>query len=390
VLSLKRVVLTCAAALAACRGGGAGTCTSSQPSALVAQVCGDRCGSASRATGDFTGLGCAVRARLRVYAAGSGGTLGDLVAESCIEIPDAATFGSLFAVTSGVPGAAAVAMPRTLASDLGPGPYIAEVALVAPGAADGCAIEGPFVALGRSAPFSGSDTPATIDVPLGCHPTCLALATHSATVTAIDAMTLLPVPTPSSPTLGELFADQVVFPLDGQCAPPPMPTASAHFVALGPGVQSAAAGKLQLMGSFGEDPTAGCIAVHSGSLYACVAALTTAPKIFVPDAGLMSAIMGASPGGSAFGALLVLVVDGTGQGRQGVSIAGPNGVPGGGVASAAALTVPLPYTASNGLYFFAAAPPGDYVVAALPASGGTFSASPGPPGTVTTLAIVVP
>jgi hypothetical protein len=199
--------------------------------AVHAAPCGVLSGD-GRAADDWSGITCAVAARLRLYSAPDFvpperpwpplynakpiHKLDDSRAEVCADLTRT-PFDQLFASD----GASGGALP-TLLDGVDPrsGPIILELALYAPGGASPCPSDSgaPMLALGRSAVFDPSDPSLSeIDVPLGADPAC-----DLQSGVALDARWLeddTPAPPPASVQLGEIFPYELTE-SDGTCSAP--------------------------------------------------------------------------------------------------------------------------------------------------------------------------
>lgn len=290
---------------------------------LHAAVCGALCGDDTRAPTDFSGLDCAVAARVRVYA-GAGGSpplQTTPLREHCFDLRAHGTrLDELFATGPG--NRAGVTALQGITADK----VLVEVALYAPGGALGCPADAPLVALGRSGivNLAGADT---IDVPLGCHAQCPSRAALQASVHALeDDAGLGALPTPA--VLGDIFAYDPLVSTSGLCVPPRLPQARGQFRAYGADYDGTT-----FSGAFGFDGAAdaGCVAARFTTAagvvsYACLeyAGLGSATLWRVGSAQHLASL-GTLAAGRRNGALVIRVFPATNVPLAGTTVFGPSG-----------------------------------------------------------------
>lgn len=285
--------------------------------AVRATPCGPLCDG--RAAGDFSGLDCAVAARLRVYYAPSfepspreGAHLYDQhpLAEACADLTTT-PLASLFADSGGGGGS-----PASLLSGLDPtlGQVLLEVALYAPGGAAVCpATAGaPWLALGRSAPFDlGDPQVISVEVPLGCDAACPAKSGLT-----LDARRLeddSPIAPGPSPQLGVIFPYESLESTAGACdvqAPGPPRGEVREFAAA---EQPPGSGKLVGPWLVQSSSFAGCTVVEVGSApaeYGCLGRIGLAAATYWRlDPSHQGAVAALFQPGAANGPLVIRVRD---------------------------------------------------------------------------------
>jgi hypothetical protein len=182
----------------------------------VASVCGAFCGETRDPT-DYSGMDCAIAARIRLLPTVSGAAPLD---ERCVSFqPDGATppahrLADLFDI-----GANDAPTPLAIGRDPGV-PFVVELALYAPGSRP-CMDHQPLVGLGTSGIVDLAHLHGDIQVPLGCRDAC---ETHGNVqvqlISAEDDATMLAVPGDLS--LGEIFPYAAFTATGGVCITPPL------------------------------------------------------------------------------------------------------------------------------------------------------------------------
>jgi hypothetical protein len=336
-------------------------------------VCGVLC-SEERGAADYSGMDCAIAARVRLLAA-PGDPARPPLAERCIafvpagDTPSAEKLVDLFDTGRG-PGRPITvgSAPRT--------PFFVELALYAPGSLP-CADDQPLVGLGRSRVIDPQHDSGPVAVPIGCRTAC---ETHSnGTVRLLSIEDLqTPVATPSDLTIGEIVSYDPFVATAGVCAAPP-PTAFhgvfRSFAVTHSG--DALSGQWVAARSTNDGCTALAGTSNGGRQLSCLTDDWTSRATlqgFVLDAAHLEAVLALNDSvGARLGALVIRVVDarmgGLGESAVGASVSYtlPWALGGADYPTDDAWTRLAPVAASTtfaglGVAIFADAPTGSYLV----------------------------
>jgi hypothetical protein len=362
-------------------------------------MCGELCGeSTPRAPSDFTGMECAIAARIRVFPekspmrgdaglglGGASGTDGAAIgSDRCISFlphpvsgaPSPDRLADLFD-TNASGGGRILSLGR-----LDPGvPFYVEVSLYGPGSTP-CQDWSPLLALGRSG-LIDVRRDSVIAVPLGCRTACDARPGISLMAQALETSASMALPDLAA--FGEIFPYEALTDTDGVCAVPRM---SAHRGEFRPfAVQQ---DNDRMVGEFSYDRSrfGGCVAAvvaraGVGTTYACLGELNAkaiAPVAFASDAHVQRLVALNATGDATNGVLAIRVEDPIGSPAAGARVhfglfTGGNEAtyikdaawsdigPGGGTT-----------TAGNGIALFTNAPTGPYTVTFAGGATKTFNA----------------
>ncbi|HJZ87448.1 MAG TPA: hypothetical protein VKN99_19875 [Polyangia bacterium] len=241
-------------------------CTRGRRVPLRVQVCGYLCSDhsdSSRASNDFTGIGCAESVRIRAVESYDPT---QVAAQECIDLRNAGTqFQDLFNdVLRPAPG-----RPAPLADLPTIGRVAFEVALYPPLGPSPCTMGSPFVALGRSAIVDLAQPPDAIVVPLGCHEICDIQQSMVVSVWNLEDGQAAGSALPTGSTLVDIFPYEALTSTAGSCTMPhlTMPRSETRTF------PATYIGGNRFMGAFGNDQGvyAGCLAVAiPGGVYTCV------------------------------------------------------------------------------------------------------------------------
>jgi hypothetical protein len=182
---------------------------------ISARVCGALCGE-SRTPTDYTGMDCAIAARIRLMPATHGAPP---LAEHCVSFqPDGTTPpahrpADLF--DTGARGGNPLSLGRPPSV-----PFSVEVALYAPGSLP-CQDDQPLVGLGISGLVDPGQQSGDVAVPIGCRDACETHGNVMAQLLSVEDLTT-PVGTPADLALGEIFPYATMTATGGVCMTPPL------------------------------------------------------------------------------------------------------------------------------------------------------------------------
>jgi hypothetical protein len=191
--------------------------------AISARVCGALCDEA-RSTEDFTGMDCAIAARIRMLPVRGAAIITGArpLLDQCISFQASDNTPPLYRLADLFDTGTGEAHPL----DIGhtpKEPFVVEISLYAPGSLP-CMDDQPLVGLGRSGVVDLSRDASEVNVPLGCRDACEAHGNVQVQLLSLeDAKTV--VAPPDDLSLGEIFAYETFTDTNGVCMKPPL---SAH------------------------------------------------------------------------------------------------------------------------------------------------------------------
>jgi hypothetical protein len=287
----------------------AAACHPQSSVAIRVQVCGWLCGNRDGTIdpNDFSGVSCAVAARVRLLGTSSSGAF---FHEQCIDL---SAEGQHLSDVFGPPLDGGAGGPIQLDPIPQGSRMTVEVALYGPETASPCPADAPWIGLGRSAEVTVPNQDIEVDVPLGCHETCEHRS--SITLNTFQIESGMPAPLAGDVVLGDIFPYESLTSTDGMCSPSTTQLPHASFkpyptAQQGPTFISPVA--FDLFPGFG-----GCVAARiptdAGVMNACLLNPTLSSAmipVFGDSSVLANLTQSVLPRG-AHGALAVLVADAT-------------------------------------------------------------------------------
>jgi hypothetical protein len=275
---------------------------------IRAEICGALCNQPMRATNDYSGMDCAIAARIRLVADSDNSTLQD----HCIDFrpqgtsPPALRLADLF--DTGAGGAKLLALGGAPSV-----PFDVEISLYAPGSIP-CNDGQPLVGFGTSGSTELGDNPVL--VPIGCRDAC---EIHSnVTVQLLAAENPATLIDPSTPVqLGEIFPYDLFASTEGLCTFPPETAHDGEFRSFAMMQSGANLDGTWIADPYPPDTYAGCTAmaamVNGGRQLACVFNDNTSRATlvgFVLSASHLAAVQSFNQSQHAtHGALVIRVLD---------------------------------------------------------------------------------
>jgi hypothetical protein len=351
------------------------------------QVCGALCDDAGRDPHDFSGMDCASQVRFRAYAAGQQDQ--PPLAESCVTLGNGTQLSDLFDTGSGGAGAA----PQVLQGITGSQPVQIEVALYAPGGAQACPADAPFVGLGLSEPADVRGGTNAILIPLGCHTLCGPQASTTLTLDleAIEPGSDAGPPSASPSGIGDIYAYDRLEATGGACTPPVVFHPQGDFRLYGGSAQGNV-----WSGQFSSDPStaAGCLAARvpfsSATTYACLGVDGGVERGWLLSSDHLLALLALDqqlPTASN-GMLVVGATDSLGAAAVGATLQfGPTGDQAQYVSADFSSIAPVGGMTSAGLALFHDAPTGPFLVTFSNGQQVWLNAGGAEPGSVTTWSV---
>jgi len=170
---------------------------------------------------DYTGMDCAVAARIRLLPASTAQTGGPATAlvDSCVSLQPSGTTPPRYRLVDLFNTGVGAAHPLPLGRDPGV-PFVVEIALYAPGSKP-CQDDQPLVGLGRSGVVDLRRESSDIAVPIGGRRACETHGNVQTQLLAIEDMTT-PADVPPDLALGEIFPYDAFTATSGVCMTPPL------------------------------------------------------------------------------------------------------------------------------------------------------------------------
>lgn len=277
---------------------------------IKANVCGPLCGE-TRSPTDYSGMDCAIAARLRLRSTGATPDAATTLSDRCISFqptgntPPRYRLADLFDTGTGAAHALA----------LGPDPkvpFVVELSLYAPGSLP-CQENQPLVGFGRSGIVDLAHDTSDVIVPIGCRDACETHGNVQAQLLSLEDLA-----TPSGPppdlSLGEIFPYQTFTDTNGVCMTPPL---SAHRGVFRPFAMTTSGANLDGVWVVDHSAFDGCTVLagttNNGPQLSCLSDAATSKSTlqgFVISADHLAAVRGfndATHGRN--GALVVRVLD---------------------------------------------------------------------------------
>jgi hypothetical protein len=176
----------------------------------------------NRAPTDYSGMDCAIAARIRMLPA-SGTTA---LADRCVNLMPVGNLLPTYRLSDLFDNGAGSAHPLSLGEDPGK-PFVVEISLYAPGSQP-CADDQPLVGFGKSGIIDLSHDNADVTIPIGCRDACEAHGNVQAQLLSLEDLTTA-VDAPPDLSLGEIFPYNVFTATAGVCMMPPLTAHRGQF-----------------------------------------------------------------------------------------------------------------------------------------------------------------
>jgi hypothetical protein len=291
--------------------------------AIRARVCGALCDE-TRAANDFTGMDCAVAARIRILPVLGSAVLkrAKPILDQCISFESSDNTPPLHRLADLFDTGDGAAHPIDVGL-LPNGPFVVEIALYAPGSLP-CQDGQPLVGLGRSGVVDLSHDAGDVMVPLGCRDACEVHRNVQVQLVSLEDDTTGVAP-PDDLSLGEIFPYATFTATNGVCMQPPL---SAHRGELRPFALTARGTHLDGTWVVDHSEFDGCTVIsgttNGGPQLSCLFDAATSQATlqgFVISPDHMAAVRAFNQAADAqAGALVVRVLDPNGEDANGSAI----------------------------------------------------------------------